>query len=124
MAWVLDRLNVQVELASAEARAYLKLRGGEAVTLGDSEGATILFASPEPTASAVLEEVAHALQNHQQSWVDRDAREMQARREIEAKACLDQRADALDLPFEERQVTLAQLRAEQARLSQLLESGL
>jgi hypothetical protein len=87
--------------------------------VGGSEGVTLLFRDPEPSASAVLEEVAHALQARQNRYVDEPAEEMICLREIEAKECLVQHRDALAIPEAEDRVTRAQLEENRDELQRL-----
>jgi hypothetical protein len=115
----LGLFRVEVDLASDEALAMLRLQGGEAVTIADDAGATILFGSKEPTTSAVLEELAHALQHRKARFSDRDVREMRCLREIEAKECLVARATSLEIPAGEDASTRRQLDEERAILETL-----
>ena len=128
LAWLdrfarsLDRSDVIVEHGSAEAARILAFQGGgEAVTVSGEDGHTILFASPDPSASAVLEELAHVLQHHRRRFADLDVREMCARREVEAKECLDHHADRFNVPELERTETRAQLEAWRRELVRLEE---
>lgn len=116
----MKRLNVAYEAGTADARRYLNERGdAEAVTIPFPGSPFIYFREEEPSASAVLEELAHVLQEHRGHWKDCDLREMAARREIEAKECLDSHGEVWDLPLEERAVTLAQLELHRRELERL-----
>ena len=107
----LSRLRVSVELGTTEARAYLTARGAEAATIGDRAGITLFFAAPQPTSSAVLEEIGHALQLRRRNdpLLEEDVRVLSASRELEVKACLDQHAEAFGIPEPEQAVTRQQL---------------
>lgn len=111
--------NIEVDLGSDDAREVLSRQGGEAVTLGDDCGVTILFRDPHPSASSVLEEVTHALQHLSQRYAELDALEMQCRREIEAKGCLTEKESRLDIPPDEAATTRTQLAEERRRLEAL-----
>lgn len=82
------------------------------MTIGDDRGATILFRDVDPSASAVLEEIAHALQHQGGRFAELDARVMRCRREIEAKGCLIEHEARLGIPREETRVTQAQFDVE------------
>lgn len=76
---------------------------------------TILFRDAHPSASAVLEEVTHALQHLAQRCAELDAREMQCRREIEAKGCLAEKEARLAIPPDEALTPRTQLAEERRR---------
>lgn len=100
----LQRLGIIWELASE----YALLRGAEAMMVPDESGATLCFASDEPSLSAVLEELAHAAQ-----WrgpaPEEDLRIVRDRREVEAKQCLVDHAETLRIPDPENVQTQRQL---------------
>lgn len=112
-------LRVELDLGGQDAVSMLSFQGGEAVTVADEQGATILFASSEPSASAVLEEVAHVLQHHRKRYADDDVMLMRCQREIEAKQCLLDHGASLRLPESELMTTQHQLAEEQAILEGL-----
>jgi hypothetical protein len=113
--------HVEVDLGGEQALAILKLRGddGEAVTYADDAGATILFRSNEPTISAVLEELAHALQARKKRFYDKDIQEMGCLQEIEAKECLLEHGAALGIPAQEEAITRGQIEKQRAILESL-----
>lgn len=111
--------NIEVDSGSDEACEVLSRQGGEAMTVGDDKGVTILFRDKNPSVSAVLEEVAHALQHQARRYVERDALEMQCCREIEAKACLVEKEARLGIPSDETATTRKQLDEERRRLQAL-----
>ncbi len=117
----LQRLGVEVDLGSSDAFEYLRYRGGEAVTWEVDGGTIILFRDTKPTISAVLEEVAHALQAVQGRFADEDARIMVCKREIEAKECLIKHRCNLEIPASEDAVTRQQLDEERSELERLQE---
>ncbi len=120
----LARLNVEVDLGSDEAVAYLRYRGGEAEAVTwelDGGAKIIMFRDREPTISAVLEEVAHVLQAVQRRFADEDVRIMSCKREVEAKECLIMYAHNLGIPASEDALTRRQLDEQQRELERLQE---
>jgi hypothetical protein len=115
----LARMNVLVELGTSEAKRWLDLRGGEAVTEAFEGGPVILFRDAAPSRSAVLEELAHLAQHMAEHFVEHDALEMGCRREIEAKACLVDNRERLVISDSEDAATRQQLETERAMLRQL-----
>jgi hypothetical protein len=114
------RLGVSYEAGTPDARRYLEQRGdAEAVTIPFPGSPFIYFRDSEPAASAVLEELAHVLQERRGRWADCDLREMVARREIEAKECLDSHGELRYIPTHERAATLTQLDLERRQLERL-----
>jgi hypothetical protein len=118
-ARIFAQLHVEVDLGSTEAIAMLRIQGGEAVTIADDQGATILFGSRAPSASAVLEEVAHVLQHRRGRFVDQDILVMRCLREIEAKECLLTQGARFGVLPDEQEATHRQLLEERAILESL-----
>jgi hypothetical protein len=118
-ARIFAQLHVEVDLGSTDAIAMLRFQGGEAVTIADEEGATILFGSRAPSASAVLEEVAHVLQHRRGRFVGEDLLVMRCLREIEAKECLLTKGATLGIPPDEQKATRRQLLEERTILESL-----
>jgi len=117
----LQSLRVEVQRGTSDAVAFLAWQGGEAVTVVDELGATILFRDECPTISCVLAEFAHLLQESRHRFADLDVRELRCRREIEAKECLVERRDYLRIDADEHDATLQQLAEERENLRRLLE---
>lgn len=113
----IDHLAVEFEFGSNYARE----RDAEAVTVSSIDHPKILicFRDPEPSASAVLEELAHVAQERQGHFADLDIEEQNIRREIEANQCLDRLGERLGLPEDDRRRTRERLHAERLRLEKL-----
>lgn len=120
-----ERLKIEVQLATDEAHQHLARAGAEAAMYGplDDGGYVIYFRSAEPTASAVLEEFAHVLQDHRKHFSKLPFAEMLLRREIEAHECLDAHADVWQLPQGERDQTLGLLQQDRDLLGKLVPWG-
>ncbi|HNI59779.1 MAG TPA: hypothetical protein PKW11_07540 [Pseudomonadota bacterium] len=120
-----DRLKLDVQLATDEARQQLERAGAEAAMYGpfDDGGYVIYFRSAQPTASAVLEEFAHVLQDRKKHFSKLPLPEMVLRREIEAHECLDEHADTWSLPPSEREQTMGLLQQDRDNLDKLASWG-
>lgn len=115
------RLRIEVQRATTEALQHLTWAGGEAAMFGplDDGGYVIYFHSPAPSASAVLEEFAHVLQDRRRRFTEHSIQEMALRREIEVHECLEAHADEWNLPEPERQQTRQLLRQDREKLDRL-----
>lgn len=120
----LKRLARMMEVLKVEYRLdseYLKRRApnaeGDTITSIDHPNPLILFRDAEPTASAVLEEVAHALQHRRGHFAECDIIERSCRREIEVAECLIANAARYALPEAETLRTRRQLADYRERLA-------
>lgn len=124
----LSRWQVDVHVGTRDALEYFAWadrRGGgsEAATLCFGDHILLYFRSEQPTASAVLEEIAHVMQQRHGHFAEAPVRELEIRRELEVHACLDERGERLGLHEDERRQTRLLLARDTKELRELgLES--
>jgi hypothetical protein len=113
---------ITFECGTTEAVKYLNFAGGEAVTFPlENNKAHIFFQEVDPSLSAVFEELGHALQHRQRSYVGEDVRLMRCLREVEVKQCLVDYKHLLWIPEPEDEGTRMQLESERMNLQTLRE---
>jgi hypothetical protein len=110
------RLNVHVNVGLDEE--VLEKRGAEAI-LYQGDGEYWMVLRSDPSASAVLEEFAHVLQQHRKRFQECEHEEIEPLREIEAKECLIEKATELCLSANETEQTRLLLERDRQRLARI-----
>jgi hypothetical protein len=111
-------LNINFDIGSPDMERMLAIQQAEAAVFIESAEYTVVLRA-NPTASAVLEEIAHCLQARRSSFSKEPAEEIEVRREIAAKECLVMNAAKFEIPEAERVITESLLERDRANLARI-----